>query len=89
MTHIPPTEQVRNIRYVKKMKGATSRFKGVSWDSTSNMWEVRIVIDRKGKFVGRYKNEIVAAEAYDKAAREYFKELASVNFPRRGEHYAL
>lgn len=59
----------------------TSRFKGVTWEQTREKWRVMIARDGQWRFIGRFGDEIAAAEAYDEAARELFGEHARLNFP--------
>jgi len=40
-----------------------------------------IVVDGKHHNLGRFHDEIAAAEAYDDAARKFFGEYARLNFP--------
>lgn len=44
-------------------------------------YRVRIRVGGKKINIGSFKNEIDAAKAYDKAARQHFGEFARVNFP--------
>ena len=62
-----------------------SRFKGVSWVEREGRWKVRITVDGKEHSLGRFDDEVEAAEAYDDAAREHFGEHAWLNFPGAGE----
>lgn len=62
-----------------KTKNATSKYKGVSWDATYKKWFALICCQGKQYFCGRHENEIDAARAYDKKARELFGEFALVN----------
>src|SRR3712207_8380887 len=59
----------------------TSRFKGVSWCKYTGKWLVQIRKDGRGRKVGRFQDEVTAAEAYDQAARELFGPHAYLNFP--------
>jgi hypothetical protein len=62
-------------------KPPTSRFKGVSLENYTGKW--RAGISAHGKFysLGRYYDEVAAAEAYDLAAKKLFGEHAWLNFP--------
>ena len=51
---------------------------------SDGVFEVKIRYKRKLKYIGRFKNEIKAAKAYDKKARELFGEFAYLNFPAEG-----
>ena len=62
-------------------KPCTSRFKGVHWDRQRAKWLAQIKKDGKHKHLGRFDDEIAAAEAYDEAARQVFGEHARLNFP--------
>lgn len=70
-----------NLRaFMRKKKGASSVYRGVSWDSWHKKWKAFIQIDGKLKHLGRYDDEVEAAEARDRAAisNGYFPE--SLNF---------
>lgn len=47
----------------------------------ADSWAVHIKANGKNKCVGYYGLEEQAARAYDKAAREYHKDKAILNFP--------
>ncbi len=59
----------------------TSRFKGVCFESWTKKWRANIVVDGKRHSLGRYGDEIAAAQAYDEAARRWFGKYAWLNFP--------
>lgn len=59
----------------------SSRFKGVCLEKNTGKWVASIVVDYKTIRLGRFRDEIAAAEAYDEAARELFGEHARLNFP--------
>ena len=66
----------------RKTKSKTSsRFIGVSFEKASGRWLADICCNRKRKRIGRFDSEIDAAKAYDRAALEYHKEFARLNFP--------
>ncbi|HXF60743.1 MAG TPA: HNH endonuclease signature motif containing protein [Caldilineaceae bacterium] len=62
-----------------------SRFKGVS--RHEGAWRAEICVNGKRRRLGRYRNEIAAAKAYDRAAWAAWGEFAYLNFPQelRGE----
>lgn len=62
-----------------KRKGLSSIFKGVTWDKSKNKWMAQIMIHKKHFYLGRYKDEIEAAKAYDKKAKIAFGEFAKLN----------
>jgi transposase len=69
----------------KKMKmragyETTSKYKGVCWDEDRGKWLAQINKEGVHKHLGRFDDEIDAAEAYDNAARELFGEHAFLNF---------
>lgn len=56
----------KNSGFGKKVKDSTSDFFGVSYYTKRNNWKVSIKYNNKTFFIGRFKNEIDAARAYDK-----------------------
>lgn len=72
-----------NQRNQLKQKNTSSKYKGVYWDKTKNKWFAGIKINRKTKYLGRWKNEEQAAWAYNKAAKKYFGEFAKLNIMKR------
>jgi predicted site-specific integrase-resolvase len=77
------SESNGNHRKVRSFCGRppTSRFKGVCWDKAAEKWIASIKKDHVSRHLGRYHDELAAAEAYDEAARELFGEHARLNFP--------
>lgn len=61
-------------------KNAISKYKGVTFKKSKNRWEARIMLNGKNINIGTFKDEIECAKAYDKKAKELFKEFAYINF---------
>jgi hypothetical protein len=76
-------EQCRGSSKFKTKNGipCSSRFKGVCFDKQTGRWRVGIIVDGKNRCLGRFRDEIAAAQTYDEAARELFGEHARLNFP--------
>lgn len=64
-----------------KRAGTSSRFRGVSWHPANRKWRALIGLPGKVKHLGMFTHEEDAARAYDAAARQFFGEFASPNFP--------
>lgn len=73
------TTHPQSMMGIHKIQGRSSQYKGVSWDKEHQRWRSRITIDNKTTSLGRYSNEIEAAETYDKAALKLFGEFALTN----------
>ena len=73
----------------RKYGNFSSNFKGVSWNKRTKKWVAYIKLNRKKTHLGYFRDEMKAAQAYDTAARELFKEYARLNFPVAGEQCAL
>ncbi len=58
-----------------------SKYKGVSFDKNRSLFTARIQYNGKNIFIGRFKNEVDAAKAYDKKAKQLFGKFAYLNFP--------
>lgn len=48
----------------------SSQYKGVSWHKVCKKWTAQIIINGKLKYLGSFKCELEASEAYQKALRE-------------------
>jgi hypothetical protein len=72
-----------SARKMRGVKGVpcSSQFKGVCFEKQTGRWRAAIVLDGKARRLGRFRDEIAAAQAYDEAARELFGEHARPNFP--------
>jgi len=71
-------KHIENCRNIRKRSGCTSKHKGVSWHKKLEKWIARIMFN-KAVYLGSFKNEIDAAEAYNQAALKYFGEFANLN----------
>lgn len=76
----PSDNRLSNLREATKSQNAANKstvisssgVKGVSWNSSSNSWQIRV----SGKYVGRSKSLESAREMYFEAAKEKFGEFA-------------
>jgi len=77
-----PAENIHNRR---KRKNTTSQYLGVHFCKTESNWHCKITRRGKGIRIGRFRSEIEAAKAYDKAAKKYYGKFARLNFPPQDE----
>jgi len=76
----------QNLCHRRKHSGTkSSKYKGVHWHKFNKRWAARITFKKKTINLGYFRNEIDAAKAYDRAARKYHGEFASLNFPESEE----
>lgn len=59
----------------------SSRYKGVSWHKRVGKWAAAIRLCGRSRHLGYFADEVEAARAYDRAAKEHFGEFARLNFP--------
>ena len=52
------------------------------WEPEREKWRAKITIFGVRRHIGRFDDEVEAAQAYDEAALENFGEFARLNFPR-------
>jgi len=83
--NLRPATKAQNCRNRSKRQytNFTSRYKGVCWNRSKNLWETHLRTNGKNIYLGSFHREIEAARAYDRAARHYFGEFAAPNFPLR------
>ncbi len=69
----------QNIRNSLPNKG--KKYKGVSFIKAKKRFRASIRYQGNRSIIGSFKDEVTAAKAYDKKAKELFKEYAYLNFP--------
>lgn len=77
--------RTQNMRNAAVIENKTSIYKGVGWCKGKKKWRARITHNNKLIYIGRYHDEVRAAQAYDKKAIELFGEFAHPNFPNTNE----
>lgn len=68
----------KNRTFAKKP--CSSIYKGVTWDKEKGKWRAQIVAKKRLHRLGLFVDEIDAAEAYDRAAKELHGAFACTNF---------
>jgi hypothetical protein len=76
--------QSQNMQNRRKKPNASSRFIGVCFKKNEYLWVAQIKYKKKRLWLGRFDNEVDAAKAYDRAAKQYHGEFARLNFSERG-----
>ena len=74
-------ENARNRR--RRPRGASSRFKGVTFHRAARKWQAQIKVGGKSLYLGLFDSEEEAARAYDAAAEEHYGEFAALNLEQR------
>lgn len=59
--------QRQNSQHYRKNVKSTSKYVGVCWNKRNEKWQSEIKINKKNIYIGLFKTEIEAAEAYKKA----------------------
>lgn len=72
-------DQAQNNANASPRQGETSRYKGVSFDLETGKWRAVIYFRGARRFIGRFRDEVDAAQAYNLAAEELFGEFARFN----------
>lgn len=71
--------QGQNNMNSRKRRGATSIFKGVSWNTHARKWVAQVSINKKNIYLGCFVSETAAAKAYNKEAIKLFGDFAYTN----------
>lgn len=70
----------QNAQNKRKLPNRSSKYKGVCFDKSRNVWISYIRKDYKMINLGRFNSEEDAARSYDAKAKDLFGEYASINF---------
>ncbi len=73
--------QKQNSRNSAPSRRSSSRFKGVYFNKRTRKWIATIGYNGKTIHLGSFEDEVEAAKAYDRKARELFGQFAYLNFP--------
>lgn len=71
--------KIQNAGNQRKIVGASSRYKGVTWHKRDNRWQAQLQTKKRMLFLGTFTIEQEAALAYDEAAMKYFGAYAYTN----------
>lgn len=74
-------QNAANIRKLKRNRGTSSEFKGVSYCKRRQKWKAYLRANRHDVWLGYHVTELDAARAYDRSAVEHFGAFARLNFP--------
>jgi len=83
-SNLRPATGTQNNANARKRKGASSRFRGVSWKSSESKWWAQIQKHGKAESLGLFADEVDAATAYNLRVHELFGEFAKFNTPEMG-----
>jgi hypothetical protein len=75
-----PCTFAQNCRNLRSTAKKTSKYKGVYWYKAQKKWAAQITANKKSHHLGYFSNQTAAARAYDKAARKFHGDFASLNF---------
>ena len=75
----------QNARNCRPYAGKKVKYKGVSFNKSRKKFRVFIRYGEVSFNLGYFDDEVEAARAYDKKAKELFKEYAYLNFPEEKE----
>jgi hypothetical protein len=78
--NLRPCTMSQNQMNSRKRSGATSRYKGVSWNSQYRKWQAVVKVNGRDVFLGRFEQERHAAYAYELNAPLVFGEFFRSNF---------
>lgn len=87
--NIRKTSHSINSQNSKGQRGKTSKYKGVSLHRSKGLFRAVIKVNGKSKHIGYFKDQVQAAHAYDRVARENFGANGRFNFPKHNERTAI
>jgi len=79
-SNLRPCTPAQNVQNSRPRCNASSKYKGVFWNKTNKKWNATIHKGDNRIYLGGFDDEIEAALAYDRKAKELFGEFAYLNF---------
>jgi hypothetical protein len=80
-SNLRPATRTQNHANRKRLpEGKSSQFRGVSFSKSCGRWTAQISIGNRKKHLGLFRDESLAAKAYDAAAIKQFGSFANPNF---------
>ncbi len=73
--------QTQNLQNSRPNRRTRSGYKGVNWNKVHGWWEACIQVNGVRHHLGTFDDPLIAAKAYDAAARTFFGPYAWPNFP--------
>jgi len=73
------TMKERQRMLPKRGQRSSSKYKGVTFITKSNLWRARVEKEGVSHFLGDFRDEDLAAVAYNEKAKELFGDLAYMN----------
>lgn len=80
--NLRPSTRAENQANRTSQKNSSSKYLGVSWDRESLKWQAEIMKDGKKVYLGKFRDEICAAAAYDIKARKLHGKYANLNLKK-------
>ena len=71
--------KAQNAWNSRPVPNCSSKYKGVSWDKRGKKWRAGIKYNGRRINIARFEDEVEAAKAYDRKAKELFGEFAYLN----------
>ena len=72
-------DEKENSRNSTKRKNSSSKYRGVYYDNEKKRYRVKIYVNNRQEQIGYFNDENEAGEAYNKFARDIYKDFACLN----------
>jgi len=73
------TKKQNSAKQLKQKRKTSSKYKGVCWDKSRNLWTAHLKTGGRKVFSKRFDSEEDAARAYNEVAKKTFGEFALLN----------
>lgn len=84
-SNLRPASRFQQLQNTRRRSDNTSGYKGVWWNASRNRWTVRLQFEGKLIWGGSFLSKEEAALSYDRLAKKFFGEFASINFSKEAQ----